>query len=204
MRAHRNLTAWTLVGTLATGLALGGCLGEPPIEERWSNVQWESESIAGRDSLTPGRATQIRLRAKVRFEDILTGFVVAELRASQSLGPTDFALDAGEDDVAHSLEVETILAQSATAGRATRATVGFPQLIRTFEFEFDAAVPTTVSDVEDSPGGPPQSLFLVVYLAEGEEIRLESGEDSLVVDPFPTEENRVLHKGIAVPLRVSP
>lgn len=195
---------WTLVGILALGLGLGGCLGEPPIEERWSNVQWESSDVAGTDTLAVGQSSRISLQAKVRFEDILTGFVVAELRASQSLTPTELGLDASDDPVAESLDVERILAQSATAGRATRATVGFPQLIRTFDLSFDVTVPATVDAVQDPPGGPTQSLFLVIYLAEGEEIRLETGQDSLVVDPFATQEYRVLHKGIAIPLPGAP
>ena len=50
-----------------------------------------------------------------------------------------------------------------------------------------------------SAGNPDSSgfrgLYLVLYMAEGEEIELDGGVDSLVVTPFRVEETQVLHTG---------
>lgn len=189
-----------LLGLLAIVLTAAGCLEEPPIEERWSNVRIDGQSLEGAAPLAIGDSTRITVATSVRFEDLVTGFVVAELRASQSLGYEDLAIDTIEDPILESEAVERIIAQSIPVGRATHATVGFPQLIRRFEFQFDVQIPSFVSENYDPPGGSPQSLYLLVYLAEGDEIRLTTGQDSLVVNPFVTQDMRVLHKGIPIPL----
>jgi hypothetical protein len=188
------------LGVVFFAAIFAGCLEEPPIEERWSNVRIDSQSVGGTGPLSAGDSTRVRVRTSVRFEELITGFVVAELRASQSLSYEDIGLDSIDDPIAESELVERIVSQSVPAGRATRATVGFPQLIRRFDFDFDVRIPTFVSGSYDPPGGITRSLFLLVYLAEGDEIRLSTGQDSLVVDPFITQDMQVLHKGLAIPL----
>jgi hypothetical protein len=197
---HTLGSPWTWLGIVFSVGIFAGCLEKPPIEERWSNVRIDSQSVGDTTPLSPGDSTRVRVKTSVRFEDLITGFVVAELRASQSLSYEDIGFDSIEDPIVESELVEQIISQSIPAGRATRATVGFPQLIRRFDFDFDVRIPTIVAGSYDPPGGNTQSLFLVVYLAEGDEVRLATGQDSLVVDPFLTQDMQVLHKGLAIPL----
>jgi hypothetical protein len=200
MNANGLRTLRPLAVALLLSCVIAGCLEEPPIEERWTNVRIDGQNLDASAPLAMGDSTDVHVTTSVRFEDLVTGYVVAELRASQSLSYEDLQLDAADDPILESEDVERIIAQSVPIGRATRSTVGFPQLIRHFDFDFGIRVPSQVDSTYDPPGGAPQSLFLLVYIADGEEIRLETGRDSLVVDPFVTRDRRVLHKGLPVVL----
>jgi hypothetical protein len=189
--------------TLAAG-GFAGCLDEPPVEDRWNSIELLSSNINDETVIPVGTTTQVAVSARITFREILTGFVVAELRVSQSMEYSDVLLDFDERKIATSLDVDRILQQSVPAGRATQIVTGYPQLMRTLNLEFEATIPAAVDSTYDPPGGDTRSMFLVLYMGSGDEIELEDGSDSLVIDPFHTQEDRILHKGFAVPLTAPP
>lgn len=189
---------WSALVLAAVGFA--GCLDEPPVEDRWNSIELVSSNVNDQTVIPVGTTTQIEVHARITFREILTGFVVAELRVSQSMDYSDVLLDFDERKIATSLDVDRILQNSVPAGQATQIVTGYPQLIRTLNLDFEATIPAAVDSIYDPPGGNARSMFLVLYMGDGDEIELEDGSDSLVIDPFQTQEDRILHKGFAVPL----
>ncbi len=96
--------------------------------------------------------------------------------------------------LASALEIETILNNSVTAGRAVKAVTGFDHLQQTINLAFSAQVPPEMTAGDPDSSGF-RGLYLLLYMAEGEEIELEGGADSMVVTPFRVEETQVLHTG---------
>ncbi len=174
-----------------------GCLGEPEIDERWTLLEFLSSDPVPGKNLLPGDPLDVSVSGQIIYRQIQTGFLVAEVRYSDSLSPAALALDPDDHSLAMAYGVERVLNNSVTVGRATRAVTGFDHLIQTVDFNFAAAIPA------DMFAGDPDSvanrgLFLVLYLGEGEEIELDSGADSLVVTPFPVDEYEVLYTGFAL------
>lgn len=174
---------------------LGGCLGEPEIEDRWTRIDLESTSLTPYQSLPPGPTPPISVRAAITYRSILTGFAVAELRASGTLSATDVVLhpDASRERMAQ--DIDHILQNSVTMGRATRAVTGWDHLIQHIDFNFTGVAPVSM-DSAGVPIGPATGLFLVCYLGEGEEIELANGDDSLVVTPFNSAQYEILPVGL--------
>lgn len=175
----------------AAALLLGGCLGEPGIEERWTRLDLQAASLAQHQVVAPGSAPAVSVRFTITYRKILTGFAVAELRASTAVpsGAVTLGPDAARLPMAQ--DMDRILAGSVTMGRATRPVTGWDHLIQTVDLSFTGAVPSGT----DSAGVHP-SLFLVCYLGEGEEIELANGRDSLVVTPFPNTRYEILPVGL--------
>jgi len=182
-----------LLATLA--LTGGGCLGEPGIEDRWTRVDYEASNVRAWQPLPAGSNQTFTVSAAITYRRIITGFAVAELRAS-TIRPTQVpvAPDADREPMAYA--IDQILANSVSMGRATRAVTGWDHLIQRIDFSFTGTVPAGV----DSTGMPP-GLFLVTYLAEGEEIELPGGADSLVITPFPSGPYQLLP--IGMPLTIT-
>jgi hypothetical protein len=176
-----------LLAAMASTTALVGCLGEPEIEDRWTRLDIQETNLSPGQSLAPGTTT-INVAADVTFRSVITGVVVAELRVASGVPISSTVLDDPDaPPEAIAADVDRILANSVTAGRATRAITGWDHLIFPVDLTFDATVPDTLS----AGGG----LFLVTYLGDGEEIELEDGSDSLVVTPFISSETEILHTG---------
>ena len=85
-------------------------------------------------------------------------------------------------------DVDRILGNSVSLGRANTLVTGFDHLIQDLTLEFDASVPPEMR----SGGG----LFLILYMADAEEVETESGEDSLVITPYLTSDADILSAGI--------
>jgi hypothetical protein len=186
-------TGWVSFWMLGLVLA-AGCLGEPEIDERWTLVELVSSSPGPGARLPADRDIDIRVRGRITYRDIETGFLVAEARYAENLDRRGMGLDPDVHDLGAALEIERILENSVTAGRATKAVTGFDHLMQTVDLAFTARVPAALGNT------PPDSvlhrgLFLVLYLGEGDEIELQDGRDSLVVTPFRVEETEVLFTG---------
>lgn len=185
-----------LVAALLTGV-LAGCLGEPPIEERWTHLEMQSFAMPDTTALVPGEFVSVTVNARVTFRQLMTGFLVGEVRASSSLTADSLALD-DEDLVLASESVDYLIENSVPVSRDVKGLAGFPQLRRRVSFEFDVRVPGRTGPDYEPGGGTATGLFLVLYMGEGDEIELEDGRDSLVVTPFTTREHEILATAYAI------
>lgn len=189
------------IAPLLLGLAavcLGGCLGKPEIEDRWTRIDIAGASVAPYQSITPGVPTTFAVRAAITYRAIVTGFAVAELRAS-SVDPVTVDVEPRANRVRMANEIDRILANSVSVGRATRAVTGWDRLIQHIDFTFVATAPAAL----DSTGAPP-GLFLVCYLGSGVEMERADGTDSLIVTPFPSEAYELLPVGLELNVAVAP
>lgn len=188
---------------LAAALALAGagCLGEPPLDERWTLLEIAEATPARGVSVPADRPIAVNVRGRITYRAVRTGFVVAELRYSESISPAMVSLDPREHTLENARTVEYILANSVTAGRATRAVTGFDHLIQDLDLAFTAPVPAGLTAAAGDSAAT-RSLFLVMYLGEGDEVELPAGGDSLVVTPFGVDDVQVLFTGY--PVRVGP
>lgn len=185
---------------VAAAALFGGCLGEPEVEQRWTNLELLRVDTGASGLFAIGDSVRVDLRSRVTFRRHFVGTMVAELRVSQSLSADSLFLDAEGDAIEASEEVQRLLDRSSPVARHVKGMAGFPSLRRTLDLDFEAVVPDFVNGAFDPPGGTPRSLFLVLYMGDGEEIELEDGRDSLVVTPFDTHEDEVLFKALALPL----
>lgn len=186
---------------LATALALacGGCLGEPPLDERWTLLEFASAAPGVGTVVPADQSISVSVRGRITYRAIRTGFVVAELRYSDVLSPAMVSLDPQENTLENAQTIEYILANSVTAGRSTRAVTGFDHLVQEVDLGFSAPMPAGLTAAAGD-SALSRSLFLVLYLGDGEEVELPAGRDSLVVTPFSVEDSQVLFTGY--PLRV--
>jgi len=179
------------VFTAVLGLFIfAGCLEEPEIDERWTKTEFISVT-PGPGTLAPGgQANAVNVHARITWRKILTGFLVAEVRYAPTIAPAQVWLDPAEHSLRTAGGIDNILANSVTAGRATRAVTGFDHLMQDFTLTF------TAQGWPDSVTG--SGVYLVLYLADGEEIELANGRDSLIVTPFVSTDREVLHTGFAL------
>jgi len=180
-----------------TALLLSGCLGDPPIEERWTRF----ELADGPDvtSVTLGQATAIALRARLTYREILTGFVIAEVRASSTLTAADVSFENADDPLAMARDVDRVLRESTSLGFATRAVTGFDHLIQEIPLTIDAGFPPPVPAgvvADTTAAAPAQGLFLLVYFGDVDEVENEDGDEIEVVTPRFSEENEILTVGV--------
>jgi hypothetical protein len=181
---RRSGGRWGWPVTLVMGaVLLVGCFDEPSIEDRWTRLDIEGSSLTPSQTLPPGQDS-VQVRVAVTFRRILTGFAVAELRNS-TIPTTMTAIHPDAPRVLMATDIDSVLQNSVTLGRATRAVTGWDHLIQTIDFGFTGAVPSS-----------PTGLFLVCYLGSGVEVELGNGQDTLVVTPFPSAQYEVLPVGM--------
>lgn len=197
-RPARHVAAATACVALA--LASAGCLGEPEVEDRWTRVDIAGSNLATGQQVQAGTSLPITLSADVTYRRILTGFAVAELRASTTYSAANLQLHPDADRLRMANDIDRLLATSVSVGRMTRAVTGWDHLIQRIDFAFTGSIPGSVTDSIGS--GPVAGLFLVCYLGSGEEIELADGTDSVAVTPFPSNVYQVLPIGL--PLSVVP
>ncbi len=179
----------------ACALPVAGCLGAPKIEDRWTRVDLASSSLSPGQSLAPGVRDSISLVARVTYRDIVTGYAVAEMRASSTLsnGMVTLAPDAAREPMA--ADIDSILANSISVGRVVKPVTGWDHLIQTMDLSFGAVPPATV----DSTGAT-SGLFLLCYLGAGEKIELRDGSDSISITPFRSADYHILPVGMKLTL----
>ena len=175
----------------------GGCLGKPKIEDRWTRIDVRSSNLAENQAITPGVRKSIQVGSQITYRSIITGYLVCDLRASSTIGPTDVAigLDAPRQRMAE--DIDRLLVNSTCVGRATRAVTGWDHLIQGIDLSFSGVAPAT-----DSSGAAIRGLFLVCYLAQGDKIELANGMDSLVITPYRSTDYEYL--SIGMKLAVAP
>jgi hypothetical protein len=186
VRPWRRLLVLALGSTL-----LAGCLGAPEIEDRWTRVDLLSSNLAARQPIAPGAVTPVTMSTTITYRSILTGFAVAELRASSATpaGSVALATDAPREQMA--LDIDRILATSVSLGRATRAVTGWDHLIQHLDFTFNAVGPAAT----DSTGAP-VSVFLLCYMGDGDRVERQGMADTLIVTPFVSTAYRILPVGL--------
>jgi hypothetical protein len=176
----RNLAA----AALCLGLGLGGCLGEPGIEDTWTRLDLASPTA--QDTVTVG-TDSLTVTGEVVYRSILTGYIVAEIRVSDVIAPNMVNLDAKADRMDVLDDVDAILRNSTSAGFGAVAFTGWDHLIQDISVSFSADVPAA------PPGG---GVYLILYLANGDEVELPTGEKTLVIDPFDFKTSEVLPIGL--------
>ena len=182
---------------VVAAVALGGCLGAPQIEDRWTRVDLENSNLVPLQAVATGTPLTISGRANITYRRILTGVVVAELRASSTLLSSAAAIRPDAERVPMAQAIEQILQNSVSLGRDARPVTGWDHLIQPFDFSF-SAVPPAVVDSAGVPMGATTGLFLLCYLGTGTQLRLANGTDSLVVTPMGYSQYQVLPVGMAL------
>jgi hypothetical protein len=184
-----------VAGLVAAATILGGCLGEPEIEDRWTRIDVVSTSLAPGQAVPSAGPFPISVRSKITYRSILTGFAVTDLRASATVSNAALHLHPDAPREAMAAEIDYLLQNSVSVGRATRAITGWDHLIQEIDFNFSGWVPGTL-DSAGTPIGAPVGLFLVSYLGSGEEVEIGIGMDSLIVTPFPSGPYEILPVGL--------
>ena len=183
----RSWGPW-IAGLLAVAIFVTGCFDEPEIEDRWTRLDIQSSSVVSGQILPPGVPQDITVSADITYRKIVTGFAVAELRAS-SLPVSAVMLHPNAPRLRMAQDIDRILQSSVTLGRATRAITGWDHLIQHIDFQFTGAAPAT-------PDSMSAGLFLLFYLGSGVEVELPNGADSIVVTPFDSETMELLPVGL--------
>ena len=188
-RGTQRRSASIALALLACAVLAAGCLGKPKIEDRWTRLDVESSSLQPYQMLSAGRES-VTVRAAITYRRILTGFVVAELRASPSVTGAAVQLDPEAPRLRMAQDIDALLANSVTLGRATRAFTGWDHLIQRMDFSFGANVPAAGDTT--AAGG----VFLVCYLGSGDEVERADGTDTLIVTPFLSSPYEILPVGM--------
>jgi hypothetical protein len=187
--------AWTLLV-----LASAGCLDEPKLEDRWTRVDMTGASLAPSQSVPAGSSIPVTVSSDIYYRRILTGYAVAELRASTTIAPGQLQMNPNADRLKMANDMDRLLATSVSMGREARAFTGWDHLIQHIDFAFTGVVPGTVTDSVGT--GPTAGLFLVCYLGSGIKVERQDGTDTVLVTPYPSAPYQILPVGL--PVTVAP
>ena len=191
---------------LAAPLALAvlsGCLGDPPVEDRWTLLEIVEADPTDAAAYTVGSTTPVTMKARITYRELLTGFVVAELRAGSGITTADTGLER-DDPLPNARDVDLVLRNSVSIGTESVAVTGWDHLVQEIDLTFDAGVlqPTAAdSSVAAAGAGTVAStgLFLVLYFSDDvEEVELQSGEEIEVVTPVFSTDMDILSTGIEI------
>lgn len=184
---------------LAALLLVPGCLGRPGVQDRWSRIDLLGANVTNLQPITPGVPESLSVSADLYYRSILTGFAVADLRVSGTLAPgaVQVSPDAPRDVMAS--DIDQVLANSVSVGRATRAVTGWDHLIQHLDLAFSGTVPASMP-AGQAPSGRPVGAFLIVYLGSGQKIERVDGGDTLIVTPFNSTAYQILPIGVSFTL----
>jgi hypothetical protein len=189
---------------LAALVGVAGCLGDPPIEETWTRLEILDASPTDANAYTVGSgSTAVTLRARVTYREVLTGFLVAELRAGSGITTAETNL-AADDPLAVAREVDQILGSSTAIGTDAIPVTGWDHLVQELTITFDAgtATPTAMDSSVASAGSNPVTstgLFLLLYFSDDvQEVELDSGEEIEIVTPVLSDQRDILSTGIEI------
>jgi hypothetical protein len=190
----RALAASTAIAGLA--LALAGCFDAPKLEDRWTRVDMLGASLAPAQPVTAGSTIPVQVSSDLYYRRILTGYAVAELRASTTIAPGMLQMNPNADRLRMANDMDRLLATSVSMGREARAVTGWDHLIQHIDFAFTGVVPGTVTDSVGT--GPTAGLFLVCYLGSGVKVERQDGTDTVIVTPYPSTPYQILPVGLSV------
>jgi len=137
-------------------LLVAGCFDEPKLEDRWTRLDVVGSNVAPFQVFSAGSADSITVEAKVTFRRILTGYAVIELRAS-TIPTSAVVLHPEAPRLPMATDIDSILANSVSCGRATRAVTGWDHLVQRIVVilrhrDADLGGPMIVGDVSDDFG----------------------------------------------------
>jgi hypothetical protein len=178
---------------VAASLTVAGCFDKPGIEESWTRIDLLNSNIAESQSVAADSTLPVALSTRITYRSILTGYAVAELRASSTVSPADVVVGPNAPRLRMAQDIDRILQNSVTCGRAIRAVTGWDHLMQGIDFAFNGTVPAGT--------GPSGGLFLLCYLGSGQKIELPSGADTVIVTPFPSTTYQVLPIGMGLVIR---
>lgn len=161
---------------LGLALTVSACLDEPELEERWTLLTLGAPRTD--DTVDPADFT---VTGEVIYRSIIAGGVVADVRVSDTLAPGELALDADGDRMVLMSEVNTILANSVSAGLGVEIVAGWNRLIH------DVSLTVNADPALLGTG----TVYLVFYLADVEEEIIDN-EEVLVVTPLDFAATEVL------------
>ena len=190
----RTVVACSAGATLA--LVLAGCLDAPKIEDRWTRVDMAGASLAPSQPVTAGSSIPVLVSSDIYYRRILTGYAVAELRASTSISPGMLQMNPNANRLQMATDMDRLLATSVSMGREARAFTGWDHLIQHMDFAFTGVVPGTVTDSVGT--GPTAGLFLVCYLGSGVKVERQDGTDTVIVTPYASSPYQILPVGLSV------
>jgi len=190
----RAVLACSTGATLA--LLLAGCLDAPKIEDRWTRVDMAGASLAPSQPVTAGSTIPVQVSSDIYYRRILTGYAVAELRASTSISPGMLQMNPNANRLQMANDMDRLLATSVSMGREARAFTGWDHLIQHMDFAFTGVVPGTVTDSVGT--GPTAGLFLVCYLGSGVKVERQDGSDTVIVTPYASSPYQILPVGLSV------
>jgi hypothetical protein len=196
---RRRRQAARVIVPLAALLLVPGCLGKPKITDRWSRIDLLGANVSNGQVITPGVRESLSVSTNIIYRSILTGFAVADLRVSGTISPAavQVAPDAPREQMAY--DIDAVLANSVSVGRATRAVTGWDHLMQRLDLSFAGDVPASLP-VAQAPAGAPVGVFLLVYLGSGQKIERIDGSDTLLVTPFKSTDYQILPVGVTLSL----
>ena len=193
MRTPRAIGGLAALILVLGAMLSSGCLGEPKLEERWTRLDLDGANTTPFQSVSVGVRESVSVQARLTYRRIITGFAVADLRASSTLLPTDVEVHPDAPRLRMAQDIDRILLNSVSVGRATRAITGWDHLIQHVDLAFGTTVPTVV---DTATGGGATSLFLLVYLGAGDKVERQDGSDTLIITPFNSSEYELLPVGM--------
>ena len=199
-RARRGIVRVACaLAPLAALPLVAGCLGEPAITDRWTRVDLLGANVSNLSTITPGVRESLSVSTEITYRAIVTGYAVADLRVSGTLAPgaVHIAPDAPRETMAS--DIDQVLANSVSMGRATRAITGWDHLIQHLDLSFAGEVPGSLPD-SLAPAGAPVGVFLLVYLGSGQKVERLDGSDTLFVTPFKSSDYQILPIGLTLTL----
>jgi hypothetical protein len=102
-------------------------------------------SLAPSQPVTAGSTIPVQVSSDIYYRRILTGYAVAELRASTSISPGMLQMNPNANRLQMANDMDRLLATSVSMGREARAFTGWDHLIQHMDFAFTASVPGTVT-----------------------------------------------------------
>ena len=99
----------------------------------------DHSSLAPGQALTAGTMDSIHVDTRITYRRIVTGFFVAELRASATLGSASVNVRPDAPRVPMANDIDAILASSVSLGRAVYPVTGWDHLIQPVSLDFRAS-----------------------------------------------------------------
>ena len=188
--AGRRSALWLALAAFG----LGGCFDAPKLEDRWTRVDILNSNLTASQAVAASSMLPVAVSARVTYRAIVTGYAVTELRASSTVSPSSVTIHPNAPRLVMAEDIDRVLQNSVTRGRAIRAVTGWDHLMQDIDFTFNGAVPAA----GDSAAGPSGGLFLLCYLGSGVKVELPSGADTIIVTPFPSTQYQILPIGMAL------